>query len=164
MLWRYESDQLNIKEIEVEFVDETFVPSEKDAEKTRAFSRALARGILTDSRLMLQHDGNVEAVEIPHAVVTVLTKVLSVISEGKPFKLMLMDEELTNQQAADILNVSKSYLDQVLDSGDICHRKVGQNRLIKLIDLLEYKKRQERSSKDALQELADEAQELNLGY
>ena len=51
-----------------------------------------------------------------------------------------------------------------LPPGDICHRKVGQNRLIKLIDLLEYKKRQERRSKDALQELADEAQELNLGY
>jgi len=155
---------LNIKETEVEFVDETFVPSEKDAEKAMAFSQALASGVSPDSRLTLQGEGNVEAVEIPHAVVTVLTKVLSVMSEGKPFKLMSMDEELTNQQAADILNVSKSYLDQVLDSGDICHRKVGQNRLIKLIDLLEYKKRQERCSKDALQELADEAQVLNSGY
>lgn len=148
----------------MEFIDETFVPSEKDAEKARACSRALAREILPDSQLMLQRDGNVEAVEIPHAVVTVLTKVLSVVSEGKPFKLIPMDEELTNQQAADILNVSKSYLDQVLDSGDICHRKVGQNRLIELIDLLEYKKRQDCQSKDALQELADEAHELNLGY
>lgn len=148
----------------MEFVDETFVPSERDAEKAMAFSQALASGVSPDSRLTLQGEGNVEAVEIPHAVVTVLTKVLSVMSEGKPFKLMSMDEELTNQQAADILNVSKSYLDQVLDSGDICHRKVGQNRLIKLIDLLEYKKRQERCSKDALQELADEAQELQMGY
>lgn len=148
----------------MEFVDETFVPSERDAEKVMAFSQALASGVSPDSRLTLQGEGNVEAVEIPHAVVTVLTKVLSVMSEGKPFKLMSMDEELTNQQAADILNVSKSYLDQVLDSGDICHRKVGQNRLIKLIDLLEYKKRQERCSKDALQELADEAQVLNSGY
>ena len=148
----------------MEFVDETFVPSERDAEKVMAFSQALASGVSPDSRLTLQCEGNVEAVEIPHAVVTVLTKVLSVMSEGKPFKLMSMDEELTNQQAADILNVSKSYLDQVLDSGDICHRKVGQNRLIKLIDLLEYKKPQERCSKDVLQELADEAQVLNLGY
>ncbi|XZE17436.1 helix-turn-helix domain-containing protein [Pirellulaceae bacterium SH449] len=148
----------------MEFVDETFVPSEKDAEKARAFNRALARGILPDSQFMLQREGNVEAVDIPHAVVAVLTKVLSVMSEGKPFKLIPMDEELTNQEAADILNVSKSYLDQVLDSGDICHRKVGQSRLIKLIDLLEYKKRQESCSKDALQELADEAQELQMGY
>jgi len=119
---------LNIKETEVEFVDETFVPSEKDAEKAMAFSQALASGVSPDSRLTLQGEGNVEAVEIPHAVVTVLTKVLSVMSEGKPFKLMSMDEELTNQQAADILNVSKSYLDQVLDSGDICHRKVPTTR------------------------------------
>lgn len=48
--------------------------------------------------------------------------------------------------------------------GDMCHRKVGRNRRIKFSDLLEYKKQQERRSKDALQELADEAQELNKVY
>ena len=148
----------------MEFVDETFVPSEKDADKARAVSRALVRGVVPDSRFTLQRNGDGEAVEIPHAVVTVLTKVLSVVSEGKPFKLIPMDEELTTQQAADILSVSKSYLNEVLDSGEICHRKVGQNQLIKLSDLLEYKKQQERRSEEALQELADEAQELNLGY
>ena len=149
----------------MEFVDETFVPSEKDSEKARAVSRALVRGTMPDSRVTLQHEGDGEAViEIPHAVVTVLTKVLSVMSEGKPFKLIPMDEELTTQQAADILSVSKSFLNEVLDSGEICNRKVGQHRLIKLIDLLEYKKQQKCRSDAALQELADEAQELNLGY
>ncbi len=75
-----------------------------------------------------------------------------------------MDEELTTQQAADILNVSRPYLNKVLDQLEIPHRRVGRNRRIKFSDLLEYKKQQERSSKDALQELADQAQDLNMGY
>jgi hypothetical protein len=55
-------------------------------------------------------------------------------------------------------------LNKVLDLGDIHHRKVGRNRRIKFSDLLEYKKQQEVRSKNVLQELADEAQELNMGY
>ncbi len=97
-------------------------------------------------------------------MVTVLTKVLSVMSEGKPFKLIPMDEELTTQQAADIRNVSRTYLNEVLDSDEIYHRKVGPNRLIKFSHLLEYMKQQKRRSEEALQELADDAQELNMGY
>jgi len=48
--------------------------------------------------------------------------------------------------------------------GELPHRKVGRNRRIKFRDLLEYKKQQEARSKNALQELADEAQELDMGY
>ena len=77
---------------------------------------------------------------------------------------MDMGKELTTQQASDILNVSRPYLNKILDLGEITHRKVGRNRRIKFCDLLEYKKQQELKSKAALQELADEAQELNMGY
>lgn len=75
-----------------------------------------------------------------------------------------MDEELTTQQAADILNVSRPFLNKVLDLGDISYHKVGRNRRVKLSDVLAYKKQQECRSKDTLQELADEAQEFNMGY
>jgi excisionase family DNA binding protein len=156
--------QLSSKEFEMVVLDEPFVPSEKDIEKAKAFSRTLAREIAPESRIILQREGDGEAIEIPRAVFNVLMKVLSVMSEGKPFTLMPMDEELTTQQAADILNVSRPYLNKVLDLGDIHHRKVGRNRRIKFSDLLEYKKQQEVRSKNVLQELADEAQELNMGY
>lgn len=145
-------------------LDETFVPSDKDTEKAKAFSRTLAREIAPESRITLHREGDGEAIEIPDAVFNVLMKVLSVMSEGKPFTLIPMDEELTTQQAADILNVSRPFLNKILDLGDISHRKVGRNRRVKFSDVLAYKKQQERRSKDALQELADEAQELNMGY
>lgn len=101
---------------------------------------------------------------MPPTIFNVLMKVLAVMSEGKAFSLIPMDEELTTQQAADILNVSRPYLNKILDLGEIPHRKVGRNRRIKFHDLLEYKKLQENNSKTALQELADEAQELDAGY
>jgi len=155
---------MTTKEIEMAVLDETFVPSEIDTEKAKAFSRKLARQFAPESRVTIQREGDGEEIEIPRTVFNVLMKVLSVMSEGKPFTLIPMDEELTTQQAADILNVSRPYLNKVLDLGEIPHRRVGRNRRIKFSDLLEYKKQQERSSKDALQELADQAQDLNMGY
>ena len=52
-------------------LDETFVPSEKDIEKAKAFSRTLAREIAPESRVTLQREGDGEAIEIPHAVFNV---------------------------------------------------------------------------------------------
>jgi excisionase family DNA binding protein len=155
---------MTTKEIEMAVLDETFVPSEIDTEKAKAFRRTLARQFAPESRVTIQREGDGEEIEIPRTVFNVLMKVLSVMSEGKPFTLIPMDEELTTQQAADILKVSRPYLNKVLDLGEIPHRKVGRNRRIKFCDLLEYKKQQERRSKDALQELADQAQDLNMGY
>lgn len=155
---------LSIQEVEMAVFDETFVPSENDTEKAKAFSRILARKIAPESRVTIQRENDGEAIEIPRTVFSVLMKVLAVMSEGKAFTLIPMDEELTTQQAADILNVSRPYLNKVLDLGDIPHRKVGRNRRIKFSDLLDYKKLQESKSKIALQELADEAQELGMGY
>lgn len=155
---------LSIQEVEMAVFDETFVPSENDTEKAKAFSRILARKIAPESRVTIQRENDGEAIEIPRTVFSVLMKVLAVMSEGKAFTLIPMDEELTTQQAADILNVSRPYLNKVLDLGDIPHRKVGRNRRIKFSDLFDYKKLQESKSKIALQELADEAQELGMGY
>ena len=103
-------------------------------------------------------------IEIPRPVFNVFMKVLAVMSEGKAFSLIPMDKELTTQQAADILNVSRPYLNKILDLGEIPHRKVGRNRRIEYSDLLDYKEQQAEKCKAALQELADEMQELDLGY
>ncbi len=145
-------------------LDETIVPSENDTEKATACSRILARKTAPESRVTIQCENDVEPIEIPQTVFNVLMKILVIMSQGKPFSLIPMDEELTTQQAADILSVSRPYLNKIIDLGEIPHRKVGRNRRIKYSDLLEYKKQQEEKSKIALQELADEAQELDMGY
>ena len=146
-------------------LDETFVPTETDTQKAKDFSRQLARQFSEFSRVTIQKaDNNHESIEVPKPVFDVLMKVLAVMSEGKAFALIPMDNELTTQQAADILNVSRPYINKILDLGEISHRKVGRNRRVKFSDILEYKEKQVNKSKDALQALADEAQELDIGY
>lgn len=145
-------------------LEETFVPTERDAQQAKDFSRRLAREFAPASVVTIQKTGDNESIEVPRQVFDVLMKVIAVMSEGKAFSLIPMDKELTTQQAADILNVSRPYLNKILDLGEIHHRKVGRNRRIKFSDLTEYKKKQAEQSNTALQDLADEAQELDMGY
>ena len=145
-------------------LDETFVPTDEETERAKNFSRILAREFASAESVKIQREDSDESIEIPRQVFNVLMRLLSVMSEGKAFSLIPMDKELTTQQAADILNVSRPYLNKILDLGEIAHRKVGRNRRIKFSDLMEYKKSQEQKSKAALQELADQAQELDMGY
>ncbi len=145
-------------------LDETFVPTDEETERAKNFSRILAREFASAESVKIQREDGGQSIEIPRQVFNVLMRLLSVMSEGKAFSLIPMDKELTTQQAADILNVSRPYLNKILDLGEIAHRKVGRNRRIKFSDLMEYKKSQEQKSKDALQELADQAQELDMGY
>jgi excisionase family DNA binding protein len=152
------------KESPMAVLNDTFVPSETDAEKAKDFSRQLAREFGEASQVTIQKMGNGESIEVPKPVFDVLMKVLAIMSEGNAFSLIPVDKELTTQQAADILNVSRPYLSKVLDLGEIPHRKVGRNRRVKYSDLIDYKNKQEEASKAALQTLADEAQELDMGY
>jgi excisionase family DNA binding protein len=72
--------------------------------------------------------------------------------------------DVTPQEAAVFLNVSPPYLARLLDEGKIPYHKIGTHRRIRLDDLAQYKESRQQSAHAALQELADQAQELNLGY
>ena len=145
-------------------LDETIVPSENDTEKAKDFSRILARKFAPKTRVTIQREGDGEAIEIPRSVFNVLMKVLAIMSEGKAFSLIPMDKELTTQQAADILNVSRPYLNKILDLGEIPHRKVGRNRRIKFSDLLEYKEQQEKQEQGCPSRVGRQSAKLDLGY
>lgn len=73
-------------------------------------------------------------------------------------------DQLTTQEAAEILNVSHAYLIQLLESGEIPDHQVGNHRTIFYQDLIDYKNTIDAKRQETLAELAKQAQELNMGY
>jgi excisionase family DNA binding protein len=105
-----------------------------------------------------------QKVHLPASAIQLLMDVLVNISQGNAVQIVPVLAELTTQQAADILLVSRPYLVKLLDEGKIEHRKVGSHRRIRYNDLLKFKTQEERARKSVLDELAAEAQAFDMGY
>lgn len=105
-----------------------------------------------------------EVMDIPINAFLLLKSILNNMAEGKSMTLIPSDSEISTQQAAEILNASRPHIVKLLEKGDIPYRKVGSHRRIKLDDLMSYKSKFEKERRKNLDILAEEAQDLNLGY
>lgn len=99
---------------------------------------------------------------LPARVTEVLEDLLGSLAAGKAVQVVTLDPEISTQQAADLLNVSRPYLVKLVEQGVLPYRKVGPRRRLYLEDVLAYKARLEAQRQQALQALADDLQELGL--
>jgi excisionase family DNA binding protein len=99
---------------------------------------------------------------LPVAAVRLLRDLLREMAQGHAVSLVPMHAELTTQQAADSLNVSRPYVVKLLESGALPHRKVGTHRRVRYDDLLRYKHAIDAKRLEALKKLQDESEELGL--
>ena len=146
---------------------DTYVPSESDAREAVLSSRQLASvGVSPRVSLSLnvEVNGKREVVPLPNSMVRLLTDILTNIAQGSAITLFPTHAELTTQQAADLLNVSRPTVIQLVQAGKLPHHMAGTHRRIKFRDLMEFKRDQAIVSRQALDELAQEAQELDMGY
>ena len=88
------------------------------------------------------------------AVTSALLDVLELVSSGRGLQTIPIDSELTTQQAADLLNVSRPYLAKLIEEGEIPHVKTGRHRRVRANDLFAYKKKRDETRSKALSELA----------
>ena len=98
------------------------------------------------------------------AALQLLREILSELADGNAVKVVPVHAELTTQEAADLLNVSRPYLVKLLETGKLAFHKTGKHRRIRFDDLMSYKQAREENSRLALDALAAEAQELSMGY
>ena len=147
---------------------ETMLPVEREVEAAVHGQRALAAYLATEfetQRIQIFDDKNqAHLVELPTSALRLLVDILSELAEGNAVKVVPIHAELTTQEAADLINVSRPHLVKLLESDALPFHKTGKHRRVRFADLMRFKAERDRSSDQAMEELARQAQELGLGY
>jgi excisionase family DNA binding protein len=139
-------------------------PSDADRALAAESIRRLAPLVKNSHQLtvVVQADnGPGERLVLPAPAVQLLTGILAELARGHSMTAYPIPTELTTQEAADLLNVSRPYLISLLDQDGIPYHKVGTHRRIALSDLLEYNRKSQARRDAALAELAELGQELD---
>jgi excisionase family DNA binding protein len=125
----------------------------------------LVRDALTGSAAARLLGPSGETVQLPRSVHDVLIRVVRELAQGNAVTVVPVHAELTTQQAADLLNVSRPYLIGLLDQGALPYaRTAGNHRRLRLADVLTYKRAWDIERRAALDEMSAETERLGLRY
>lgn len=141
---------------------EPIAPSTHDTELAQTSARQLARFLRKD--LQVRADDSDEVITLPAAAVRLLVDLLAAMAEGNAVTVIPIHAELTTQQAADLLGVSRPFLIKQIDEGHLPHHMAGTHRRILFKDLMIYKRTQQERQMKALENLAAEGQVIGEGY
>lgn len=146
----------------------TMLPSHEEAALAKFSSRELAAYVETQAATqqvaITSKDGTAHQVEVPVSALRLLVDILTELGEGNTVKLIPVHAEMTTQEGADLMNMSRPTFIKLLDEGKIPFHRVGNRRKVKYMDVLEYKQELDRKRLQALDELSELDQSMGLGY
>ena len=141
------------------------MPTHDDIEQAKLTSRTLSKYHTEDRvKLSIESDNNSDTFVLPGIVMQMLLNILSEFSQGNSVVVIPHNAQLSTQQVADMLNVSRPHLGKLLENGDIDFTKVGSHRRVLVSDVLDYKARIDKARIETLEELTELSQELDLEY
>src|SRR6202034_4572049 len=139
------------------------LPSDQDAALAKAASQALAQTGDTALQVQVAVAGReVTTFDLPPVVARLLVDILKETAAGHAVTLLPFREEITTQQAAELLNVSRPYVVGMIDKGQLPARMVGNQRRLPLKDVLAYRAENRAKRRETLNELVALDQELGL--
>lgn len=139
-------------------------PGPDDVEKIKAVMERLNENETIDpaNKYYLQDESGNVKMELPPSLFAVLRQAALRLAQGSSVMIVNYDHELTTQQAADLLNVSRPYLISLLESGKLRFHMVGSHRRIRFGDLMAYKDRRDALRRDHLNEIVRVSESLGL--
>lgn len=143
------------------------LPTAEEAAIARESGRALSAYLQThaETQQIEIFDGKAShPVRVPLSALRLLVGVLTEIGEGNAVSIIPIHAELTTQDAADVLNVSRPFLVKLLERGEIPFHKIGTHRRVRYQDVIAYKERIDVERSKALDALAEQAQAHRMGY
>ena len=117
-----------------------------------------------DKTVRIQVNETENSITIPKKALGLLSTIIKNMAEGKTISIVPSNSEISTQQAADLLNVSRPHLVKLLNAQKIPFKKVGSHRRVLLKDIKNYEKVLAKERETQLDFLSKQAQELNLGY
>ncbi|CRM21632.1 helix-turn-helix domain-containing protein [Pseudomonas sp. 24 R 17] len=146
----------------------TILPLEKEVEAAVQGQRELASLLSTKFETqridIFDKEDKPHTLVLPTSALRLLVDILGELAIGNAVKVVSVHAELTSQEAADLLNVSRPHLVKMLEEGAIPFTKTGRHRRIRFSDLMAFKQRRDQESQDAMEELVRQTRELGLGY
>lgn len=130
----------------------------------RALAAYLATKFETQSIQIVDDRNEAHQVELPTSALRLLVDILAELASGNAVQVVPVQAELTTQEAADLLNVSRPHLVKLLEQGVLPFHKTGKHRRVRCADLMHFKSERAQESERAMQELAKQGQELGMGY
>lgn len=143
-------------------VSEPVMATETEAVIARTAAERLHAVAEAHQDVTIHIEGSKLAVPLPARAVELMFEVLTAMANGQPVSVIPHQTELSTQQAADYLNVSRPFIIKLIDEGKLPARKVNRHRRINFVDLVAFEKTSRKERMRALATLAEIDRELGL--